>query len=207
MDKEVRIKRALWGGEIRQLREKSKRYNGQEELIAFYGSSSFRMWENMEKDLEPLQAINLGFGGSSYHWCNFFFEEVFEFLEPSRLVLYAGDNDLGFEVPEEEILGSITSLLKKVANKYGEIPVSIISVKPSPERYYLKDKIESLNKSLAKLVDSLGYGTYIDIHSQMLHPDGALRPELYLEDQLHINAQGYEIWSQFIFNHLQQLKV
>ena len=182
----MEIKRALWGEQIHRLREKSKGYAGTQDLVSLYGSSSIRMWESMENDLHPLRTVNLGFGGSSYFWCDYFFEEIFEFTRPSKLVLYAGDNDLGSGVPEADILSSVDRLIIKIDKKFGSIPVAIISVKPSPSRSYLKEKIESLNRSLSARIARRYRGSFIDVYTEMLHANGALRPELYLEDQLHI---------------------
>ena len=38
----------MWRDEISQLRKKTKSYSDKENLIAFYGSSSVRLWENMD---------------------------------------------------------------------------------------------------------------------------------------------------------------
>ena len=106
-----------WKAEIKGLREKSKTIGEQPNLIAFYGSSSIRMWENMESDLEPYKVINLGFGGSSYRWCDHFFDEVFEFVKPKRIVLYGGDNDLGGNTPQNDIIAYVLSLINKINSK------------------------------------------------------------------------------------------
>ena len=193
-----------WSSEIRQLREKSKAYVDKENLIAFYGSSSVRLWGNMDEDLKPHQVINLGFGGSSYWWCDYHFEEVFEFLQPKKMVLYAGDNDLENNTPKEEILGFISSLIDKIRRKYGEIPISIISVKPSPIRVHLREKIENLNSALLYISRQLPHGSYINIYREMLNFDGTVRPELFLEDQLHLNLKGYALWRKVIKDHLDK---
>jgi len=188
----------MWKEEVKLLNEKSKPYKDKENLIAFYGSSSIRMWENMGDDLAPHQVVNLGFGGSSYRWCNYFFEEVFEFINPKKIVLYAGDNDLGTETPLNEILGHILSLINKIKRKYGDIPIAIISVKPSPDRLNLKEKIEGLNAELLSITRNLDNGIYVNIYREMLNFDGTVRPELFLEDQLHLNLKGYELWKAVI---------
>jgi lysophospholipase L1-like esterase len=36
--------------------------------------------------------------------------------------------------------------------------------------------------------------TFIDIYTLMLTADGKLRPELFVEDMLHMNSEGYKIW-------------
>ncbi len=192
----------VWKDEIRTLRDRSKSYAKKKNLIAFYGSSSIRMWENMAIDLTPYETINLGFGGSSYKWCDHFFGEVFEFIKPSRIILYAGDNDLGTGTTENQIMHSVNNLLTKMEIVYGGLPTSIISVKPSPDRLYLKDKIESLNEKLAHKTKQINRGSFIDVYSAMLDSNNNVRPELYLEDQLHLNLKGYEIWKKVIRKHL-----
>ena len=192
----------MWEEEISLLVQKSRNYREQNDLIAFYGSSSIRLWEQMESDLTPHQVLNLGFGGSSYFWCDLHFEEVFQALNPKKIVLYAGDNDLENDTPHEVILGHILSLINKIRNKYGNIPLGIISVKPSPIRLYLKEKIELLNSELLTISRNLENGSYINIYREMLNFDGTVRPELFLEDQLHLNPKGYELWKDVIKDHL-----
>ena len=192
----------MWEEEISLLVQKSRNYREQNDLIAFYGSSSIRLWEQMESDLTPHQVLNLGFGGSSYFWCDLHFEEVFQALNPKKIVLYAGDNDLENDTPHEVILGYILSLINKIRNKYGNIPLGIISVKPSPIRLYLKEKIELLNSELLTISRNLENGSYINIYREMLNFDGTVRPELFLEDQLHLNPKGYELWKDVIKDHL-----
>lgn len=196
----------IWKEEISILRERAKTIGEQPNLIAFYGSSSIRMWENMENDLAPHHVINLGFGGSSYRWCNHFFEEVFEFVKPKKVILYAGDNDLGGNTPQNDIIAYVLSLINKIKNKYGEIPIGIISVKPSPDRLHLKEKIEQLNIELLSITKYLDDGSYINIYREMLNFDGTIRPELFLEDQLHLNLKGYELWRKVLKDHLDKTK-
>ena len=140
---------------------------------------------------------------SSYYWCNYFQEEVFNNLFPKRVILYAGDNDLGSETPETEIINNLASLVDKFKNQYSKTGITVISVKPSPERLYLKDKIESLNTKIKDLMLSVG-GDYIDIYSKMLSDQGDYRSELFLEDQLHMNELGYEIWQREILHYLNE---
>ncbi|WP_462252611.1 GDSL-type esterase/lipase family protein [Ekhidna sp.] len=193
-----------WVEEIEQLKEKVRNAAiKSDRLIAFYGSSSIRMWENISDDLQPYQVINLGFGGSSYYWCNYFQPEVFDNFSPKQVILYAGDNDLGSETPENEIINNLASLVDKFKSHLSEIGITVISVKPSPERHYLKDKIESLNAKIKDLMHSVE-GDYIDIYSRMLSDQGDYRSELFLEDQLHMNELGYEIWQREILQYLNE---
>jgi lysophospholipase L1-like esterase len=40
--------------------------------------------------------------------------------------------------------------------------------------------------------------TFIDTYSPMLNPDGQPRAELFQKDNLHMNAEGYKLWTSLI---------
>ena len=187
-----------WVDEILQIRNRSKQVTHATDLIAFYGSSSIRLWDQMARDLAPLNTINLGFGGSSYFYCKEYFEEVFEYITPSKVILYAGDNDLGSEVPQEEILNNVNQLIQKIIGKYGSIEIGIISVKPSPDRLYLKNEIESLNQALLEITQSFDQGFFIDIYQAMLDDQGNVQPSLYIEVQWLLKKNGYKRWRRVV---------
>ena len=192
----------MWDEEIESLKRKVKTINFDDRLIAFYGSSSIRLWENMMDDLEPHPVINLGFGGSSYHWCNHYFETVFNGFRPQKIILYAGDNDLGSGTPIPEIVNNLQILLAKIENHSPGTNIAIISVKPSPDRVYLRNQIEKLNQQIRFIIQESG-GDFIDLYSKMLAVDGSYRPELYVEDMLHMNEHGYKIWKEKMKTYLQ----
>ncbi|MCA6516860.1 MAG: GDSL family lipase, partial [Chitinophagaceae bacterium] len=37
-----------------------------------------------------------------------------------------------------------------------------------------------------------------DVHTAMLDSKGETRPELYINDRLHMNAKGYAIWQSLL---------
>ena len=47
--------------------------------------------------------------------------------------------------------------------------------------------------------------TFIDIWDAMLSTEGERIPELFVEDGLHINAQGYAIWTKLVREHLKTM--
>lgn len=198
------LDRLRWEEEIKQLKVKVSNQSDQQKLIAFYGSSSIRLWSNLSKDLSPRNVINLGFGGSSYYWCDYFFDEIFQGLQPSQTILYAGDNDLGSGVPQGEILQNLQSILTKLINLNSEMVIAVIGVKPSPERLYLRNRIEDLNAAIRKLMEEAG-GHYINVYSKMLDGNDQYRPELFLEDNLHMNELGYEIWKKEVGDYLSSV--
>lgn len=164
-------------------------------MIVFYGSSSIRLWVHLKEDLQPLNTLNLAFGGSSFAWCAHYFEELFWGISPRKVVLYGGENDLSEGTPVMDILHAYKKLVAKIQNAYPRIELACISVKPSPSRVELLPQIQEINHEMINRMDYIN-GQYIDIHPMMLDQSGKPNKELFLSDELHMNRKGYEIWAR-----------
>lgn len=194
---------AIWCNEIKRLKRRVSKLPTQENLIAFYGSSSVRLWVNMKRDLSPFNVVNLGFGGSTFAWCIHYFDEIFTEANPSKIVLYAGENDLNDGKTPQEVLSGCMELVELIKNKYPEVELALISLKPSVEREALIPLIMETNLMLSKYFISELNAQYINVFAQMITTDNRPIPELYLSDGLHLNKQGYALWSTAIKKALQ----
>lgn len=187
--------------EIKALERKILDHKDQEQLVVFYGSSSIRLWDTLSDDLYPLNTLNLGFGGSSFSWCIYYFDRLFSKLNPSHLVIYVGDNDLGKGIPPDKVLKKFRVLARLIRTAFPEIPVDFITIKPSPERTYLQQEIKVTNNLIRKELMGMNKARLINIFDSMLDENGAARPELYQQDQLHMNEKGYRIWKGVVRKH------
>jgi len=160
----------------------------------FYGSSSFRLWDTLAEDFDP-RVVNLGFGGSTLQACDYFFDRLVPPVKPGSLLLYAGDNDLGDGRSAEDAAGYFRSLAGKVTASLGAIPFGFVSVKPSPARFSIIDRIVRLNELVRADIEARPMGYYVDVFPTMLDAYGKPRRELYMEDGLHLNRGGYRLWA------------
>ena len=188
----------IWHNEIRRLRRRVNKKENQEDLITFYGSSSIRLWVSMQKDLAPLNILNLGFGGSSYAWCLHYFNEIFKDVHPKRIVLYAGENDLAEGKTPLEVISDCKNLVNAIKEKYPEVLLSFISLKPSVEREALIPAIIETNLLLSKYVITELKAQFINVFAQMITVNNTPITELYISDGLHLNKKGYAVWSNCI---------
>lgn len=167
----------------------------------FYGSSSFRLWETLSKDIPEHQCLNIGFGGSQIADCSFYFDKLLGKTNPDRILFYAGDNDVAAEVSAAEILERFKVLLSKVDQYFPTTPFTFLSIKPSPIRREKLRIIQETNRLIKAFLEGKEQRYYLDIHSPMLK-NGEVRPGLFTEDELHMNADGYALWTRLVREHL-----
>jgi lysophospholipase L1-like esterase len=170
----------------------------------FYGSSSFRLWATLADDFDP-RVLNLGFGGSTLEACDYFFSRLITPVNPRSILLYAGDNDLGDGREPEQILGWFRSLADKVERSLGAIPLGFVSVKPSPVRYSIIQRIRRLNELVSREIQLRPSAYYVDVFSAMLDEAGHPRPVYFLEDGLHMSHEGYRLWSRLLEPYRNQI--
>ena len=89
--------------------------------------------------------------------------------------------------------------------KRQDIHIFVIGIKPSPARLYLENEELAYNKLIAELSSEDDLLTFIDIWDAMLTEEGKRIPELFVEDGLHINADGYIIWTRLVRESLGNL--
>ena len=188
--------------EVRAMeRQASSETTGSMRPVVFYGSSSIRLWSSLAEDLGEPSIVNLGFGGSTLAACAHFFRRLVVPRQPRSLVVYAGDNDLGDGRSSRHVFDSFRDLLGQVDAQLGPIPFAFLSIKPSPARWALNDAILEANRWIEAEIRSRANLHYIDLYHSMLGPDGRPRPELYVEDGLHLSRAGYEVWTERILMH------
>lgn len=170
--------------------------------VLFYGSSTIRLWDSLAADFPGLPVLNRGFGGSTLWDCVYHFYSLVQPYAPARVIFYAGDNDLEQGTPPEEVRNRYAELLRRIRTHCGEIPVTFISIKPSPARWGNVHAIRRANALIAELVEAERAAHpetwYLDFASAMVLADGAPDRSLYDPDQLHLNARGYALWARLL---------
>jgi len=190
--------------EIKQLEKKRSEMPYQPETL-FYGSSTIRLWGSLSADFCDFKPVNLGFGGSTLAACTWFFDRVMAGYEPKRLILYAGDNDLGDGRHPEEVFIFFQQLTVRVTGRFGSLPCYFISLKPSISRWNMVDQFSYTNGLIsAEIKDNHPDWQWIDIFDAMLNAEGRPNAEYYSEDGLHLSEKGYRIWKTIIYDALSR---
>jgi lysophospholipase L1-like esterase len=164
--------------------------------VLFVGSSSIRMWNSLTTDMAPLPVLNRGFGGAQIEDVNRWFDDVVVRYRPRAIVLYAGENDLDAGKTPEQVVVDFQRFLELKVQKLGATPVFFTSLKPSQLRIAQLQRQAEVNQRVRALADTRDDLKFIDVAPLMMQ-DGQPRP-LYIGDGLHMNAEGYALWTKAI---------
>ena len=168
-------------------------------VILFVGSSSIVKWNTLTEDLSGHEVLNRGFGGSNFTDLIHYADRVIYPYDPSAVFIYEGDNDLAAGDSPKDVLKSAKKLRKLIADHLGkEVPVVFISPKPSLSRWSMKDKYEDANARLLAFTEKTANTYYADVWTPALQANGEVMDDIFVQDDLHMNAKGYDIWEAVI---------
>lgn len=166
--------------------------------IVFVGSSSIARWPTLAADFSGMPVIQRGFGGSEIADSVHYLDRIVLPYRPKTVVLYAGDNDLKAGKSPEAVAADFREFCAKIHAALPQTGILFIAIKPSPARWDLREKMEQCNALIAAACAADPRLGYVDIYHAMLDAGGKPRPDLFVEDQLHMNAEGYALWTKAI---------
>lgn len=166
--------------------------------VLFTGSSSIRFWKNIQDYFPKEKILNRGFGGSETSDLIYYSNDLILKYKPKNIFIYEGDNDIANNEHPKKIIRETKKLIKKIRSELTDVPIVLISAKPSLSRWHLKDKYIDLNNRFAKYCDKHEQAFYADTWSIMLNADGSVMEELFIEDGLHMNSKGYDLWAKVL---------
>jgi len=82
--------------------------------------------------------------------------------------------------------------------------IGFISIKPCPLRKKLLAEVRQANDLIKNYTATDHRLRYIDVFTPMLGPGDAMRPELFVQDGLHLNHDGYALWNSIVKQVLDQ---
>jgi lysophospholipase L1-like esterase len=174
-------------------------------LILFTGSSSVRLWRpDIASSFPGKNVLNRGFGGSHMSDLIYYFDKLILPYHPKQIFIYEGDNDLASGKTPEEVMRQADSLLHLIRKKVSRrVNVVFIAAKPSLARWNLRETYTTFNGMLKAWAEKNKHVTYADVWTPMLDPSGKVKDDLFIEDGLHMKANGYEIWAHVLAPYIK----
>jgi lysophospholipase L1-like esterase len=186
-----------FASQIEQIREQYPAEENQG-VVVFTGSSSIRLWQDLSLDFPTHRLVNTGFGGSQASDLLHYLQEAVLAYSPSKVFIYEGDNDISAKKGTEEIMGTLQEIVDRIHGRFPGTEVVLISAKPSIARWNLASSYKDLNAGMKRYAKTTKGVSYADVWKPMLNKDGKPLPGIFVEDNLHMNRAGYEIWAGVI---------
>jgi lysophospholipase L1-like esterase len=189
---------AQWEADIRAFEEADRQTLPPHDGVLLVGSSSVRLWKSAAEDFRGLPVLNRGFGGSQVREVTAFADRIVLPYRPRVILFYCGTNDVFGGRPVSAVVADTEAFIRKVSAALPATRVIYISIAPNPARWRLKGAWLELNERMKAFAASDPRVTFVDVWSAMLDAAGQPRPELFVEDRLHMNERGYAIWARLL---------
>ncbi len=177
-------------------------WDASQPTIVFTGSSSIRFWNDLQERFPDHQVLNTGFGGSQFSDLALYLDDLILAYTPTKVFIYEGDNDISAKKRLRDILNTSEKIIQTLQERKPDMEIVLISPKPSISRWKLRGKYRRLNRKLARLASKTEGVEFVDVWSPMLEKR-KLKQDIFIEDGLHMNSKGYDIWYDVIKNYVE----
>ena len=167
--------------------------------IVFAGDSItefFALKKYLGRDF-PL--VNRGIAGTDSVWLLEHLKEQVLDLEPSKLAIMIGINDIGRAYPIQDIVNRISDIVMAVRQESLFTEIYLLSVLPVSERPEHSSKVKIRNNATVRELNQqlavLPGVTCVDLYDYLTDAQGQLN-DTYTTDGLHLSPQGYQVLAE-----------
>ncbi|MDP6922803.1 MAG: GDSL-type esterase/lipase family protein [Lutibacter sp.] len=195
---------ARWEGDILQLETLDTQQTYPKEAVLFLGSSSIRLWETIQEDVAPYIPIQRGYGGAHFYDLIHFTERLASPHNYQAVVCFVANDISGSNDPEqpdvlpEEVLRLFKFFIKQLRKINPDVPVFQIEITPTNSRWQVWNQIAEANRLIKQYCAQEENLYFIATRDYFIGLDGKPDGSLFVEDQLHLNREGYRIWSRLV---------
>ncbi len=198
---------ARWENEIRKLEQRDRDEVDPEDGILLLGSSSIRLWRSVAEDLAPYSVIERGFGGSRFSDLAIFSERLILPHTFRAVIIFVANDVTGG--PDDRTPDQVRELcryiVQAVRRHNDQAPIFLVEVTPTEARFAVWPKIREVNAQLRELCFQEPNLHFVETAESYLTFDNQPRPELFTDDKLHQNEEGYRLWGNLIRSELDQV--
>ena len=173
--------------------------------VVFVGSSSIVGWRSLAEDFAEVATVRRGFGGSEVIDSLLYAHRIVTPYRPRKVAIYAGDNDIAKGKTARRVMHDVKQFVETIHAALPETTIGFIAIKPSLSRWRLWPIMKRANELVAAYADDQERVDYLDIATPMLGQDGMPQRGLFLRDGLHMNADGYAIWTKALQSWVNQV--
>lgn len=126
-----------------------------------------------------------------------------------QIVLLIGTNDIGKDIPINEALNNLESVIQTISRDYPLSQIKLVSILPvhQGEEYkqtvYIRtnEKIKAWNQAYQELASAYMQVEYVSVFEELLDQEGQLKSD-YTTDGLHLSVAGYQVLSNTLKKYI-----
>lgn len=196
-----------WEPDIAQFDRLSASEEYAPDAVIFAGSSSIRMWSTLAEDMKPYNVIQRGYGGARMSDFAVYAERIFAPLPGRALVLFVANDIVGGDDDNTpEIVSRLfRDIVRSFRKSHPKAPVFWVAITPTSSRWHAWPEVSRANGLIREVCARGDNLYYIDTAPAFLNEEGRPRDELFLADRLHLNREGYLVWTGIIRGELDRV--
>lgn len=165
--------------------------------IVFLGNSITEQGGDWGKRLNNSKVKNRGISGDTTDGVLARLGEIIN-CKPTQVFILIGINDLfREEISSKDVFKNILKIVKQIHLKSPTTKIFVHTILPTTT-LNIKNKIQNAN-ILLKNAETKEPFQLIDLHNEFTDKDGLMDSQLSI-DGVHLNEEGYNIWSNKIMN-------
>jgi len=196
-----------WEPEIVKFEQLDKTEAYPDDAILFAGSSSIRLWTTLAEDMAPYPVIQRGYGGAKFSDFAVYAGRIFKAHDCRAAVIFIANDIIGSENDKspEEVNKLFLSVLKTFRKTNRETPFFYIAVTPTSSRWEAWPEISKANNLIRETCEKNRNTYFIETSFAFLNEDGKPDDGLFTNDRLHLNSDGYAVWSGIIRKEMERV--
>ena len=169
------------------------------------GSSSVRLWDSIHTDLSPYQVMQRGYGGAKLTDYNYYADRIIKAQQFKAITVFVANDISGGDINStpKEVLKLFRTLVKKIRKRNPGTPVCWIEITPTPSRWHVSEEIREANRLIKSYCEKNNDLHFVATFDQFITPEGLPDSSLFRQDMLHLNREGYLLWSDIIKTSLE----
>jgi hypothetical protein len=189
-----------FANEIREFKHQDSLSFPKPNGILFIGSSSIRLWSDLEQRFPGKPIIKRGVGGCElWQIVDFYTPYILFPYRPRKIFIYAGENDIAAGKNSAFVFDEFQKLWQMIHQQLPKARIYFMSVKPSPSRAKYFNEMVTANNLIREYIAHKPKSYFIDV-SSVLYKDNTSVPDssLFKADYLHLNSKGYDRWQKVL---------